>query len=79
MKKIIGFILLVKRDLNLFATRLISIPPSISHKPCLVKKLKEEKIKYNLNLTINSGDEIDLELKRFEPHSFFIALLSFSP
>ena len=25
-----------------------------------VKKLKEEKIKYNLNLTINSGDEIDL-------------------
>ena len=25
-----------------------------------VKKLKEEKIKYSLNLTINSGDEIDL-------------------
>ena len=25
-----------------------------------VKKLKDEKIKYNLNLTINSGDEIDL-------------------
>ena len=50
----------MSKEWFIIANRLSNSGKAISLIEKVVKKLREEKIKYSLNLTINSGDEIDL-------------------